>query len=50
MSSLTKIPAGVQYFFDDEVHLRRSVKMNSEEAERGYRAASGKIQKNGVRV
>jgi len=25
MSSLTKIPAGVQYFFDDEVKLRRSV-------------------------
>jgi ATP phosphoribosyltransferase regulatory subunit len=25
MSSLTKIPAGVQYFFDDEVRLRRSV-------------------------
>lgn len=25
MSSITKIPAGVQYFFDDEVRLRRSV-------------------------
>lgn len=25
MSSLTKIPAGVQYFFDDEVRLRRFV-------------------------
>lgn len=25
MSSLTKIPAGVQYFFDDEVRLRRHV-------------------------
>ncbi len=25
MSSLTKIPAGVQYFFDDEVKLRRHV-------------------------
>lgn len=25
MSSLTKIPAGVQYFFDDEVRLRRYV-------------------------
>jgi ATP phosphoribosyltransferase regulatory subunit len=25
MSSLTKIPAGVQYFFDDEVKLRRRV-------------------------
>src|SRR5215813_9205400 len=25
MSSLTKIPAGVQYFFDDEVKLRRYV-------------------------
>ncbi|HMV51406.1 MAG TPA: ATP phosphoribosyltransferase regulatory subunit [Blastocatellia bacterium] len=25
MSSLTKIPAGVQYFFDEEVRLRRSV-------------------------
>lgn len=25
MSSLTKIPAGVQYFFDDEVRMRRSV-------------------------
>lgn len=25
MSSLTKIPAGVQYFFDDEVRLRRLV-------------------------
>jgi len=25
MSSLTKIPAGVQYFFDDEAKLRRFV-------------------------
>ena len=25
MSSLTKIPAGVQYFFDEEVKLRRHV-------------------------
>jgi ATP phosphoribosyltransferase regulatory subunit len=25
MSSLTKIPAGVQYFFDDEVRLRRDI-------------------------
>lgn len=29
MSSLTKIPAGVQYFFDDEVRLRRSVEQQA---------------------
>ncbi len=29
MSSLTKIPAGVQYFFDDEVKLRRHVEQQA---------------------
>jgi len=29
MSSLTKIPAGVQYFFDDEVKLRRHVEQHA---------------------
>ncbi|HZS05682.1 MAG TPA: ATP phosphoribosyltransferase regulatory subunit [Blastocatellia bacterium] len=29
MSSLTKIPAGVQYFFDDEVRLRRHVEQKA---------------------
>jgi len=29
MSSLTKIPAGVQYFFDDEVKLRRYVEQQA---------------------
>lgn len=29
MSSLTKIPAGVQYFFDDEVRLRRHVEQQA---------------------
>ncbi len=29
MSSLTKIPAGVQYFFDDEVRLRRHIEQQA---------------------
>lgn len=29
MTSITKIPAGVQYFFDDEVRLRRSIEQKA---------------------
>lgn len=36
MSSLTKIPAGVQYFFDDEVRLRRHVEQRAMEAFAGW--------------
>ncbi len=36
MSSLTKIPAGVQYFFDDEVRLRRSVERRAMETFDGW--------------
>lgn len=36
MSSLTKIPAGVQYFFDDEVRLRRSVEARAMRAFAGW--------------
>jgi ATP phosphoribosyltransferase regulatory subunit len=36
MSSLTKIPAGVQYFFDDEVRLRRHVERQAMEAFAGW--------------
>ncbi|HKC85315.1 MAG TPA: ATP phosphoribosyltransferase regulatory subunit [Blastocatellia bacterium] len=36
MSSLTKIPAGVQYFFDDEVKLRRHVERRAMEAFAGW--------------
>jgi ATP phosphoribosyltransferase regulatory subunit len=36
MSSLTKIPAGVQYFFDDEVRLRRHVEQRAMEVFAGW--------------
>jgi len=36
MSSLTKIPAGVQYFFDDEVKLRRCVERRAMEVFAGW--------------
>jgi ATP phosphoribosyltransferase regulatory subunit len=36
MSSLTKIPSGVQYFFDDEVRLRRSVERRAMEVFAGW--------------
>jgi ATP phosphoribosyltransferase regulatory subunit len=36
MSSLTKIPAGVQYFFDDEVRLRRYVERRAMEVFAGW--------------
>ncbi|MBS1807994.1 MAG: ATP phosphoribosyltransferase regulatory subunit [Acidobacteria bacterium] len=36
MSSLTKIPAGVQYFFDDEVRLRRHVERQAMEVFAGW--------------
>ena len=36
MSSLTKIPAGVQYFFDDEVKLRRFVERRAMEVFAGW--------------
>jgi ATP phosphoribosyltransferase regulatory subunit len=36
MSSLTKIPAGVQYFFDDEVKLRRYVERRAMETFAGW--------------
>lgn len=36
MSSLTKIPAGVQYFFDDEVRLRRYVERQAMEVFAGW--------------
>ncbi len=36
MSSLTKIPAGVQYFFDDEVKLRRYVERRAMEVFAGW--------------
>ena len=36
MSSLTKIPAGVQYFFDDEVRLRRRVERSAMEVFAGW--------------
>jgi ATP phosphoribosyltransferase regulatory subunit len=36
MSSLTKIPAGVQYFFDDEVRLRRYVERTAMETFAGW--------------
>jgi ATP phosphoribosyltransferase regulatory subunit len=36
MSSLTKIPAGVQYFFDDEVKLRRYVERRAMEIFAGW--------------
>jgi ATP phosphoribosyltransferase regulatory subunit len=36
MSSLTKIPAGVQYFFDDEVKLRRRVERRAMETFAGW--------------
>jgi ATP phosphoribosyltransferase regulatory subunit len=36
MSSLTKIPAGVQYFFDEEVKLRRSVERRAMEVFDGW--------------
>src|SRR5262247_103506 len=36
MSSLTKIPAGVQYFFDDEVKLRRYVERRAMETFTGW--------------
>ena len=36
MSSLTKIPAGVQYFFDDEVRLRRHVEQQAMEVFAGW--------------
>src|SRR5499426_2059785 len=36
MSSLTKIPAGVQYFFDDEVKLRRYVERSAMEVFAGW--------------
>lgn len=36
MSSLTKIPAGVQYFFDDEVRLRRFVEQRAMEVFAGW--------------
>jgi ATP phosphoribosyltransferase regulatory subunit len=36
MSSLTKIPSGVQYFFDDEVRLRRYVEQRAMEVFAGW--------------
>jgi ATP phosphoribosyltransferase regulatory subunit len=36
MSSLTKIPAGVQYFFDDDVRLRRYVERTAMETFAGW--------------
>lgn len=36
MSSLTKIPAGVQYFFDDEVQLRRYIERRAMEIFAGW--------------
>ena len=36
MSSLTKIPAGVQYFFDEEVKLRRYVELRAMEVFAGW--------------
>ncbi|MFN0087248.1 MAG: ATP phosphoribosyltransferase regulatory subunit [Blastocatellia bacterium] len=36
MSSLTKIPAGVQYFFDEEVKLRRQVERRAMEIFAGW--------------
>ncbi len=36
MSSLTKIPAGVQYFFDDEVRLRRYVERRAMDVFAGW--------------
>src|SRR5215510_14816343 len=36
MSSLTKIPAGVQYFFDEEVKLRRHVERRAMEVFSGW--------------
>jgi ATP phosphoribosyltransferase regulatory subunit len=36
MSSLTKIPAGVQYFFDDEVKLRRHIERSAMETFAGW--------------
>src|SRR5215470_17010659 len=36
MSSLTKIPAGVQYFFDEEVKLRRHVERRAMEVFAGW--------------
>jgi ATP phosphoribosyltransferase regulatory subunit len=36
MSSLTKIPSGVQYFFDDEVRLRRYVERRAVEVFAGW--------------
>ncbi len=36
MSSLTKIPAGVQYFFDNEVRLRRHVERQAMEVFAGW--------------
>jgi ATP phosphoribosyltransferase regulatory subunit len=36
MSSLTKIPAGVQYFFDDEVKLRRYIERRAMEVFAGW--------------
>jgi ATP phosphoribosyltransferase regulatory subunit len=36
MSSLTKIPSGVQYFFDDEVRLRRRVEQRAMEIFAGW--------------
>jgi ATP phosphoribosyltransferase regulatory subunit len=36
MSSLTKIPAGVQYFFDDEVKLRRYVERRAMDVFAGW--------------
>ena len=36
MSSLTKIPAGVQYFFDDEARLRRHVERRAVEVFAGW--------------
>lgn len=36
MSSLTKIPSGVQYFFDDEVRLRRAIERQAMEIFAGW--------------
>jgi ATP phosphoribosyltransferase regulatory subunit len=36
MSSLTKIPAGVQYFFDDEVKLRRHIERGAMDVFAGW--------------
>src|SRR5262247_3594417 len=36
MSSLTKIPAGVQYFFDDEVKLRRYIERRAMDVFAGW--------------